>query len=111
MAEEYHKQLVEAVAEFDDDVMQKYLDGKEITAEEIQTCIRKGTISNKFNPVFCGSAFKNKGVQPLLDAVMAYLPSPIDIPPVKGHNADTNEEETRDARRRSPFFRLWLSKS
>jgi elongation factor G len=106
MAETYHKELVEAVAEFDDVVMQKYLDGKEITTEELQSCIRKGTISNKFNPVFCGSAFKNKGVQPLLDAVINYLPSPIDIPPVKGHNADTNEEETRDASDDAPFSAL-----
>jgi elongation factor G len=106
MADSYHKELVEAVAEFDDAVMQKYLDGKEINAEELQSCIRKGTISNKFNPVFCGSAFKNKGVQPLLDAVINYLPSPIDIPPVKGNNADTNEEETREANDEAPFSAL-----
>jgi elongation factor G len=106
MADTYHKELVEAVAEFDDVVMQKYLDGKEITAEELQNCIRKGTIANKFNPVFCGSAFKNKGIQPLLDAVINYLPSPIDIPPVKGNNADTNEEETREANDEAPFSAL-----
>ncbi len=105
-ADKYRKELVEAVAEFDDDVMQKYLDGKEITEEELKTCIRKGTISNKFNPVFCGSAFKNKGVQPLLDAVINYLPSPLDIPPVKGHNADTGEEETREANDDAPFSAL-----
>ena len=106
MAREYHQQLVEAVAEFDDVVMQKYLDGKEITTEEIQTCIRRGTIQNKFNPVFCGAAFKNKGVQPLLDAVMNYLPSPIDIPPVKGINPETNQEETRKASDNEPFSAL-----
>lgn len=106
IADKYHKELVEAVAEFDDAVMQKYLDGHELTQEEIQTCIRKGTISNKFNPVFCGSAFKNKGVQPLLDAVINYLPSPLDIPSVKGHNADTNEEETREASDDAPFSGL-----
>ncbi len=106
MADTYHKELVEAVAEFDDVVMQKYLDGKEISAEELQNCIRKGTIANKFNPVFCGSAFKNKGIQPLLDAVINYLPSPVDIPPVKGNNADTNEEETREANDEAPFSAL-----
>ena len=106
MADKYRKELEEAVAEFDDEVMQKYLDGKEITTEELKMCMRKGTISNKFNPVFCGSAFKNKGVQPLLDAVLDYLPSPVDIPPVKGHNADTNEEETRDASDEAPFSAL-----
>ncbi len=106
MAQKYHKELIEAVAEFDDEVMQKYLDGKEISQEELQSCIRKGTISNQFNPVFCGSAFKNKGVQPLLDAVINYLPSPLDIPPVKGHNADTNEEETRETSDEAPFSAL-----
>jgi elongation factor G len=106
MAVKFRKELVEAVAEFDDVVMQKYLDGHEVTSEELQICIRKGTISNKFNPVFCGSAFKNKGVQPLLDAVIDYLPSPIDIPPVKGNNADTNEEETREASDDAPFSAL-----
>jgi len=105
-AKKYRHELVEAVAEYDDEIMQKYLDGHEITSEEINLCIRKGTISNKFNPVFCGSAFKNKGVQPLLDAVVNYLPSPVDIPPVKGHNADTNEEETRETRDDAPFSAL-----
>jgi elongation factor G len=106
MAQEYHQQLVEAVAEFDDVVMQKYLDGKEVTTEEIQACIRKGTILNKFNPVFCGSAFKNKGVQPLLDAVITYLPSPLDIPPVKGINPDNNEEEARETSDETSFSAL-----
>jgi elongation factor G len=105
-AQKYHHELVEAVAEYDDEIMQKYLDGNEITPEEINCCIRKGTISNKFNPVFCGSAFKNKGVQPLLDAVVNFLPSPVDIPPVKGNNADTNEEETRETRDDAPFSAL-----
>ncbi len=106
MARKFQKELLEAVAEFDDDVMQKYLDGKDISPEEINNCIRKGTISNKFNPVFCGSAFKNKGVQPLLDAVVNYLPSPVDIPPVKGHNAETNEEESRETSDDAPFSAL-----
>ncbi len=106
MAQEYRQQLLEAVAEFDDVVMQKYLDGKPVTGEELNNCIRKGTIQNKFNPVFCGSAFKNKGVQPLLDAVLAYLPSPIDIPPVKGHNPETNAEEIRETSDEAPFSSL-----
>ncbi len=106
MAQEYHQQLLEAVAEFDDIVMQKYLDGRVVSPEELNNCIRKGTIQNKFNPVFCGAAFKNKGVQPLLDAVINYLPSPNDIPPVKGHNPDTNAEETREANDNAPFSAL-----
>jgi elongation factor G len=105
-AQKYRHELVEAVAEFDDEIMQKYLDGHELTAEEIDRCIRKGTIANKFNPVFCGSAFKNKGVQPLLDAVVNYLPSPLDIPPVKGHDAETNEEATRETSDSAPFSAL-----
>lgn len=105
-AKKYRHELVEAVAEFDDVVMQKYLDGHEITSEEINRCIRIGTIANKFNPVFCGSAFKNKGVQPLLDAVVNYLPSPIDIPPVKGHDPDNNAEETRETSDDAPFSAL-----
>jgi elongation factor G len=103
MAEEYHQQLIEAVAEFDDNVMQKYLDGKEITVEEIQTCIRKGVLQDKFTPVFCGAAFKNKGVQPLLDAVVNYLPSPLDIAHVRGTNPDTGLEEERITSDESPF--------
>jgi len=106
IAEKYHNELVESVAEFDDAVMQKYLDGQAPTQEELKSCIRKGTISNKFNPVLCGSAFKNKGVQVLLDAVIDYLPSPVDIPPVKGHNADSGEEETRETKDDAPFSAL-----
>jgi elongation factor G len=105
-AEEYHKKLEEAVAEFDDACMQKYLDGQALTVDEMRACIRKGTISNKFFPVMCGTAFKNKGIQPLLDAVLYYLPSPLDIPPVKGINPDTHEEEARDTSDDAPFSAL-----
>jgi len=105
-ADEYHQKLVDAVAEFDDACMQKYLDGNKLTPEEIRLCIRKGTLANKFTPVMCGSAFKNKGVQPLLDAVLAYLPAPNDIPHIKGTNPETGEEEDRLSNDEQPFSAL-----
>ena len=83
-AEEYREKLIEAVAEVDEDLMEKYLDGEEITIEEIKAAIRKATINVEFYPVLCGSAFKNKGVQLMLDAVVDYLPSPLDVPAIKG---------------------------
>ncbi|CAK6537268.1 MAG: elongation factor G [Candidatus Midichloria mitochondrii] len=91
-ADEYRIKLLEAVAEFDDKIMEKYLEGEELSPEEIKKCIRIGTVSGGLVPVLCGSAFKNKGVQPLLDAVVDFLPSPIDVPPIKGIDADTDEE-------------------
>ncbi|MGB9732255.1 MULTISPECIES: elongation factor G [Calditerrivibrio] len=90
-AEEYRIQMIERVCEIDDELMNKYFEGEEITEEEIKAAIRKGTIEIKFTPVICGTAFKNKGVQLLLDAVVDYLPSPIDIPPVKGKDLDGND--------------------
>ena len=90
-AEEYHEKLVEAVAELDEDLMEKYLGGEEISVEEIKAGIRKGTCNVEFYPVICGSAFKNKGVQLMLDAVIDYLPSPLDVPSIKGHNPDDEE--------------------
>jgi elongation factor G len=78
-------ELIEAVAEFDDDVLHKYLEGQELTEAELRRCVRKGTVTNRIVPVLCGAAFKNKGVQHLLDAVVDYLPSPLDIPPIQGH--------------------------
>ena len=105
-ADEYHQKLVDAVAEFDDACMQKYLDGNKLTPEEIRLCIRKGTLANKFTPVMCGSAFKNKGVQPLLDAVLAFLPAPNDIPHIKGTNPETGEEEDRLSNDEQPFSAL-----
>ena len=87
-AKEYREKLIETAVEEDEALMEKYLSGETITNEEIKKCVRKGTIAFHFVPVFCGSAFKNKGVQPLLDAVVDYLPSPVDLPGVKGHLND-----------------------
>ncbi|MGT2755049.1 elongation factor G [Streptococcus ovis] len=105
-AEEYREKLIEAVAETDEDLMMKYLEGEEITNEELKAGIRKATINVEFFPVLCGSAFKNKGVQLMLDAVLDYLPSPLDIPAIKGINPDTDEEETRPASDEEPFAAL-----
>ena len=105
-AQEYREKLVEAVAETDEDLMMKYLEGEEITNEELKAGIRKATINVEFFPVLCGSAFKNKGVQLMLDAVIDYLPSPLDIPAIKGINPDTDEEETRPASDDEPFAAL-----
>ena len=91
-AEEYHEKLVEAVAELDEELMEKYLGGEEITKEELKAAIRKGTVNVEFYPVICGSAFKNKGVQLMLDAVIDYLPSPLDVPAIKGHAVDDEDE-------------------
>jgi elongation factor G len=104
-ADEYRAKLVESASEQDDHLMQKYLDGKEPTEDEIRAAIRKGCISMKLFPVLCGSAFKHKGVQPLLDAVVDFLPSPLDIPPVKGKDPKGNDviRETRDD---APFSAL-----
>ena len=105
-AQEYREKLIEAVAETDEDLMMKYLEGEEITNEELKAGIRKATINVEFFPVLCGSAFKNKGVQLMLDAVIDYLPSPLDIPAIKGINPDTDEEETRPASDEEPFAAL-----
>ncbi len=106
MAAEYREKMIEALADVDENIMEKYLEGEEITTEEIKAAIRKGTISLQIFPVLCGSAFKNKGVQPLLDAVVDYLPSPIDLPPVKGINPETGEEEERRPSEDEPFCAL-----
>ena len=105
-AQEYREKLVEAVAETDEELMMKYLEGEEITNEELKAGIRKATINVEFFPVLCGSAFKNKGVQLMLDAVIDYLPRPLDIPAIKGINPDTGEEETRPASDEAPFAAL-----
>ena len=105
-ANEYREKLIEAVAETDEDLMMKYLEGEEITNEELKAAIRRATINVEFFPVLCGSAFKNKGVQLMLDAVIDYLPSPLDIPAIKGVNPDTDEEETRPASDDEPFAAL-----
>ncbi|MEI4771087.1 elongation factor G [Psychrobacillus sp. FJAT-51614] len=105
-AEEYREKLVEAVAELDEDLMEKYLGGEEITNEELVSGIRKGTLNVEFYPVVCGTAFKNKGVQKVLDAVVAYLPSPLDIPPMKGIDPDSEEEIERHSDDSEPFSAL-----
>ncbi|QSJ17154.1 elongation factor G [Nostoc sp. UHCC 0702] len=98
-AEEYRNKLIEAVAETDDDLMNKYFEGEELTEDEIRTALRKGTIAGTIVPVLCGSAFKNKGVQLMLDAVVDYLPAPIDVPPIQGAlpNGDTVERRADDS--------------
>ncbi|OIP32365.1 MAG: elongation factor G [Deltaproteobacteria bacterium CG12_big_fil_rev_8_21_14_0_65_43_10] len=102
---EYREKLIESVAEQDDILMGKYLEGKIITNEELNQVIRSETIANKLVPVFCGAAFKNKGIQPLLDGIVDYLPSPKDVPPVKGMNPD-GEEVIREADHKAPFSAL-----
>ena len=105
-AEEYHNQLVEAVAETDDELMEKFFEGHELTIDEIKSAIRKATIVGKMNPVLCGTSYRNKGVQPLLDAVVDYLPSPVDVPPVKGTSKNKGEEIERAASDDEPFAAL-----
>ena len=105
-AEEYRQALIEAVAESDDDLMIKYLEGEELTEEEIMTGIRKQTIACKMTPVCCGSSYKNKGVQPLLDAIVAFMPAPTDIPHIKGVNPETGEEDERPSSDEEPFAAL-----
>ena len=105
-AEEYKKKLVELAVEQDDEIMEQYLDGKEPSLDDLKKCIRKGTISGAFVPVLCGTAFKNKGVQPMLDAVIDYLPSPVDLPPVKGVEISGPEELTRESSDSNPFSAL-----
>ena len=105
-ADEYRLKLLETAVETDDVVMEKYLGAEEISEAELKSCIRKGTIAGTFVPIICGSAFKNKGVQPLLDAVVDYLPSPLDIPPTKAINAKTGEETTIENSENGPFAAL-----
>ena len=106
LADQYHSELMEAVAEQDDELMEKYLNGEELTKEEVVKTIRKATIANKFVPVTCGTSYKNKGVQKLLDAIIAYMPAPTDIPAIKGTNPDTGEEEDCHATDDEPFAAL-----
>ncbi len=105
-AQEYRQKLLEAVAESDDELMLKYLEGEDLTEEEINLGIRKQTIACKMCPVCCGSSYKNKGVQPLLDAVVAYMPAPIDVPAIKGINPDTGEADSRASSDELPFSAL-----
>ena len=105
-AEEYRQSLVECVAEQSDELMEKYFAGEEISIDEIKKNIRKATIDNKMVPVVCGTSYKNKGVQKLLDAIIDYMPSPLDIPAIKGVNPDTDEEIARPASDEEPFSAL-----
>ena len=105
-AQEYHEALWEAAAELDEDLMMKYLEGEEITAAEVKAAIRKGTIENQIVPVLCGTAYRNKGVQMLLDAVIDYMPAPTDIPDIKGVNPKTGEEDSRPSSDDAPFSAL-----
>ena len=106
LADEYRENLLEAVSSFDEDLMMKYLEGEEITVAEIKPVIRKATIANDMVPVLCGTAYRNKGVQKLLDAVVDYMPSPVDIPAIKGVSLDTDEEDCRHASDEEPFSAL-----
>ncbi len=106
LALEYREKLLEAVAENDEELMMKYLEGEEITTEELIKGIRNATINVAMTPVLCGSSYKNKGVQPLLDAIIDYLPSPVDIPPIKGVGLDSEEEEERKSDDKEPFSAL-----
>lgn len=106
LANKYHAELIEHVAEQDDALMEKYLNGDPITKEEMMATIRKATIANKMVPVTCGTSYKNKGVQKLLDAIISYMPSPTDIASIKGTNPDTDEEEVRHSSDSEPFAAL-----
>ncbi|WP_298586941.1 elongation factor G [uncultured Selenomonas sp.] len=106
LADEYREKLLEAVAEEDDDLMEKYLGGEEISEGEIKKAIRKATIACKMTPVTCGSSYRNRGVQPMLDAIVYFMPAPIDIPAIKGVDPDTGEEDHRDSTDDGPFAAL-----
>ena len=106
LAEEYRNAMIEAVAETDEELFEKYCGGEELTVEEIKTALRKATIANTIVPVVCGSSYRNKGVQKMLDAVVDYMPSPLDIPAIKGVNPDTDEEDERQADDNAPFSAL-----
>ena len=117
-AEEYREKLLEQLADLDDSIAEKYLEGEEISVAELKAAIRKATIANKANPVLTGSAFKNKGVQPMLDAVIDYLPSPLDVPDIDGTLMDgetpasrtpTSPSRCRPSRSRSRPTRTWAS--
>ena len=106
LAEKYHAEMLEHIAESDDEVMEKYLEGEEITVEEMKKCIRKATIANTMVPVTCGTSYRNKGVQKLLDAIVDYMPSPVDVPAIKGVNPETEEETERPSSDEEPFAAL-----
>ena len=106
LAEEYRANLLEAISDFDDEIMEKYLEGEEISPDTIRTAIRKATVAVEMIPVVCGTSYRNKGVQKLLDAIVDFLPSPLDVPAIKGINPKTDEEETRPSDDDAPFSAL-----
>ena len=106
IAEDYHARLIEAVSDFDDEIMEMYLDGKEPPVEKVKAAIRKATVAVKMMPVVCGTSYKNKGVQKLLDAIVDYMPSPLDIPDITGVNPEGGEEDTRPSSDEAPFSAL-----
>ncbi len=106
LANEYREKLMDAVSMFDDEIMELYLGGEEVPVDRIRTAIRKATIANEMVPVTCGTSYKNKGVQKLLDAIVDYMPAPTDIPPIKGVNPKTEEEEDRPSDDNAPFSAL-----
>ncbi len=105
-AEEYRAKLLEAVSDFDDEIMEKYLEGEPVSSDAIRAAIRRATIENKMVPVTCGTSYRNKGVQKLLDAIVDFLPSPLDVPPIKGTNPSTGEEDERPSDDDAPFSAL-----
>ena len=106
IAQKYHDELIEKVAEQDDELMMKFFDGEELTIDEIKTCIRKATISNAMVPIVCGTSYRNKGVQQVLDAIIDYMPAPTDVEAIKGVNPETEEEEVRHSSDDEPFAAL-----
>ncbi len=106
LADKYHQELIECVAEQDEALLEKFFEGEELTIEEIKACIRKSTIANEMVPVVCGTSYRNKGVQKMLDAVIDYMPSPLDIPAIKGVDGETGEEVERHASDDEPFSAL-----
>ena len=106
LANEYHEKLIESVAELDEDLMEKYFDGEELTIDEIKSTIRKATIDNTMVPVTCGSSYRNKGVQMLLDAIVDYMPAPTDVPAIKGVDPETGDEVERQSSDKEPFAAL-----
>ena len=106
LAQKYHEELIEAVAEQDDALMEKFFDGEELTVDEIKNCIRKATIANEMVPVCCGTSYRNKGVQMLLDNIIAYMPAPTDVEAIRGTNPETGEEEDRHSSDTEPFAAL-----
>lgn len=106
LANEYHEKLIESVAELDEDLMEKYFGGEELTIDEIKSTIRKATIDNTMVPVTCGSSYRNKGVQMLLDAIVDYMPAPTDVPAIKGVDPETGDEVERPSSDKEPFAAL-----